>query len=461
MLRKLGLLGSIGLLGLAGCETDPKYYTPVQLAASFDAPVNGAKQVVAFSKPNRAGLIRAQAASQLFTSTDSGFSVEVLSEIDRADFQRTCEGFSARAGGIGWNNGEYCSHLNIDEMLSHIESDIYSSLTSANDKRPFAEYYVLDTNNMRSREKAHYKNQLPQHERLSPVLAPDIGKQINFDQMNKLKLRYELLGIIFSGETDESAGTGYAWDPTGLEIYTTKHRYRYRTDHVGADFNFRVTAAQNEQIVLDDVFTISRPVATRNACLNALGSGAYRACVDDKHGDWRLAGLPVSMASLLLTSAPTVFNGMSVFNPSSREPITLNPGETRYTPSRLVERPEIASYLSSINRVSGGQAEFKIASLGLIEEAPRALEAPSSAFALSPESNPRYAGDVQRCIVEVRNSMQSDRATGSLLSGLASLAGAGEVAAILDTTNRAIIAHDNLTGEERKQVDNCLSRKGH
>ena len=68
---------------------------------------------------------------------------------------------------------------------------------------------------------------------------------------------------------------------------------------------------------------------------------------------------------------------------------------------------------------------------------------------------------MQRCVVEVRNEMRSDRTTGSVLSGIARLAGAGGAADILDTTSRAINTYDNLNGTERKEVDACMRRKGH
>ena len=103
--------------------------------------------------------------------------------------------------------------------------------------------------------------------------------------------------------------------------------------------------------------------------------------------------------------------------------------------------------------IDGAKAKLELRKLNLLKDAPR-LQANYG-------SNPRYAGDVQRCIVEVRNSMRSDQATGSVLSGLARLAGAGTAADILDTTNRAINTYDNLNGTERKEVDACMRRKGH
>lgn len=104
-------------------------------------------------------------------------------------------------------------------------------------------------------------------------------------------------------------------------------------------------------------------------------------------------------------------------------------------------------------KVEGARAQLEIGKLNLLED--------SDVGPRNYGTDSRYAGDVQRCIVEVRNSTRSDQATGNVLSGIARLAGAGAAADILDTTNRAINTYDALNGSERKEVNACMKRKGH
>lgn len=454
-------MSSASLLLFAGCETVtyPEDYVAIELPASFSSKADNSRSVVTFSTSNRGGADPVQTASELFVPDTNGFSVEVVSEIDPVEYLNACSEFSTQAGGIIWGEASnYCETLDLTTLLEDVQSDIYSSLTSANNKRTFAEYYSLNTSNMNARDVSHYKNQLPRQNDLNPVLAPNIGKRINFDKLEALQLRYELLGTIFSGATEfdsEYHTFGVAW----------VQQYNYRTDTVGVDFNFRVTAIHEGRIILDDVFTLSRPVAQRDLCLDHDGSDLHKVCADQQdHGKWSYLSTLAPLAEYMLSDAPSAFGEMHVFVRSSYQDaahFTVDKDVIRYSPSRLVERPDVAGYLASMKRVSGGRAEFEIAQLGLFEDAPRVLTAPDPKTVLASNENAQYAGDVQRCVIEVRNEMRSEQATGSLLAGIASLAGAGEVASILNTTNQAIATYENLTGEERNRVDDCIDRKGY
>jgi len=278
-------------------------------------------------------------------------------------------------------------------------------------------------------------------------------KKINYEALDQISISLETIAW----------ETHFTYDP-GDKKFASHSR-------VIGDEVIRYTAKRNGVTLIDTTVEFPIYVANMRDCSHITKKKHLRKC-NERYNTltWQAS---ISEEKYFKDSAYHTANGLFAHSPSIFSPFfdslyTIN-GKLHKEPAIRFARGDASevkvnnyTLVGLINasdndygfeRVEGARAQLEISKLNLLED--------SGIGPRNYGSNPRYAGDVQRCIVEVRNSIRSDQTTGNVLSGIARLAGAGTAADILDTTNRAINTYDRLNSTERKEVDACLRRKGH
>ncbi len=277
------------------------------------------------------------------------------------------------------------------------------------------------------------------------------------------KLNYEALDQV-SISLETIAWETYFTSPSGDNKYGL-------SSSLIADEVIRYTAKKNGVTLIDTTVEFPIYVANMRDCSPVTKKKHLRKCKERYDASIWVASL--SKEEYFEDNAYHTANGLFAHSPSIFAPFfdsldTIN-GELHKEPAirfargdtsevkvnsyTLKGRVNTSSHDYGFEIIDGARAQLEVSKLGLLKD--------SDIGPKNYASDSRYAGDVQRCIVEVRNSLRSDQTTGNVLSGIARLAGAGTAADILDTTNRAINTYDNLNGTERKEVDACMRRKGH
>jgi len=298
---------------------------------------------------------------------------------------------------------------------------------------------------------------------------------LSMDALEGLTIEYTVLGLQFG--IDSSAMRGH--------------------DYLMVDKVTRYTLKQRGDVLVDTVLQFSEPIAAKLNCeITAKPKKCRKGKYSSKgsYGDNKHLGFqeniwePLTSYSDYLDPSPeySYYDGAKIreshvskaLHPQTRYSELLEheysifaggfhwphwynrkafPHNSDYRQALLItyvhdNRPHQATSLNQeFKRIEGGKAKFALKKINIFHK-----DAEPAYL-----TDQRYAGDVQLCINKVRSSIRQENSTNSLLSGIASMAGVGEVATALDVIDTVGTTWDNLSNREQNEVNACMSDKGH
>lgn len=371
----------------------------------------------------------------------SSLEITVVDKTDKVDFVSAC------AQNVNWVNDPnvVCQKItkNISDGIKNTENGIYDIISSLNANTE------------------HYESNCRKQTNCFGAISDDFifsapeGYRLDMEELAKISVSYKIIGYGF-----EKLENGYNPKKYGKDISVVvipQIRHTIKKDGVTLVDTLMTTRLTASKYVNCGAAKKPRKCIKRNKNF-AFSSGKTASSWKWPKIDGNsIARALISRENSILFDHACVAYKSSYGNqkPKPTCPLSQWRGGGKEYNHNYRGPVFMTTESNDFSPIEGGRASMNLSAVQLFKATERA------AALAQRESDPRYAGDVQRCIVEARNSLAQDRATGSLLGSIASIAGAGELGGALHSLNNASSTYDNLTGKEKDLVDSCLARKGY